>query len=133
MTTLSRRAPKGEEIKLRVSAAEKAMFRKAAARGAARFERVADPELVSRRPELKNRYLSEWARQELLSAARRVAEDDPGSDGDHQRPPVESEPADGSGPSTMDREAAWNALVELTKAGWRSEAAYGDRDELHDR
>lgn len=38
-----------------------------------------------------------------------------------------------SSASESEREAAWNAFKALTKAGWRSDAPYGKRDELHDR
>jgi len=37
------------------------------------------------------------------------------------------------GATDAEREAAWEAFLALTKAGWRSERPYGDRDELHER
>jgi uncharacterized protein (DUF1778 family) len=132
MSTLSRSAAKNEEVKLRVSAAEKTTLRKAAAKEAARFEKIADPELLRRRPRLRDRYLSEWLRRVALSAAKRVIENVPGPDDDRESP-ASSRPADRKGPSDAERDAAWQALEELTKEGWRSEAPYGDRDELHDR
>jgi hypothetical protein len=35
--------------------------------------------------------------------------------------------------SDEEREAAWSAFKALASAGWRSEAPYGERDELYDR
>jgi hypothetical protein len=35
--------------------------------------------------------------------------------------------------SEADREAAWRAFKDLWKAGWRSTAPYGSRDELYER
>lgn len=35
--------------------------------------------------------------------------------------------------SEAEREAAWQALKALWKAGWRSTESYGSRDELYDR
>jgi hypothetical protein len=105
---------KGEELKLRVSAAEKSVMRKAAREAA---ERVGSPDLLSRRPRHKDRFLSEWARRVLLAAA-----------GDRGG----TKPADSPG-AWEDRDAAWEAFKALTKAGWRSEDAGGGRDELHDR
>lgn len=35
--------------------------------------------------------------------------------------------------SSAERDAAWNAFLALTRAGWRSAVAHGDRDELHER
>jgi hypothetical protein len=32
-----------------------------------------------------------------------------------------------------EREAAWRAIVEATRAGWRSSQPYGSRDEFHER
>lgn len=36
-------------------------------------------------------------------------------------------------PDPQESEAAWQAFLETTKAGWRSQGPYGPRDELYER
>jgi len=45
----------------------------------------------------------------------------------------ETIPSNWESASDAERDAAWEAFKALAKAGWRSEAAGGGRDELHDR
>lgn len=41
--------------------------------------------------------------------------------------------ASGERPSEAERQAAWEAFLALTNAGWRSDVPYGPREELYDR